>query len=147
MKRTVHGMAESLHCLFQAVFLLIHSPEANDGVRFVFGKTNRAALWVLPRSRRHAAAPQALLGAATGVLSGLVLHPLSIQEKRLGDGMERDLGGMKRMAVFQKSIRISTKGRCDVLDITEKVAGIVAAEAVKSYYKVRFVLSAEAASR
>ncbi len=35
------------------------------------------------------------------------------------------------MAVFQKSFRISTKGRCDVLDITPKVAGIVAGSHVR----------------
>ena len=35
------------------------------------------------------------------------------------------------MAVFQKSFRISTRGKCDVLDITQKVAGIVADSRVR----------------
>lgn len=35
------------------------------------------------------------------------------------------------MTVLQKNFRIATKGRCDVLDITEKVAAIVAASRVR----------------
>lgn len=34
------------------------------------------------------------------------------------------------MAVFQKEIRLATKGRCQVLDITEQVGRIVAASGV-----------------
>ncbi len=34
------------------------------------------------------------------------------------------------MPVFQKEIRLSTRGRCDVLDITGEVAGIVAASGI-----------------
>jgi secondary thiamine-phosphate synthase enzyme len=34
------------------------------------------------------------------------------------------------MAAFQKEISLSTKGRCDVLDITEAVAGIVSASGI-----------------
>jgi len=36
------------------------------------------------------------------------------------------------MAVFQKDISLSTKGRCDVLDITAEVARIVAASGIHS---------------
>jgi secondary thiamine-phosphate synthase enzyme len=34
------------------------------------------------------------------------------------------------MAAFQKEISLSTKGRCDVIDITEAVAGVVAASGI-----------------
>ena len=34
------------------------------------------------------------------------------------------------MPVYQKDISLSTKGRCDVLDITEAVAGVVAASGI-----------------
>ena len=36
------------------------------------------------------------------------------------------------MAIFQKAFRISTKGRCDVLDITERVARIVAESKIRT---------------
>lgn len=36
------------------------------------------------------------------------------------------------MAVFQKDISLSTKGRCDVLDITGEVARIVAASGIRT---------------
>jgi secondary thiamine-phosphate synthase enzyme len=36
------------------------------------------------------------------------------------------------MPVFQKSVHISTKGRCDVLDITELVARIVVESGIES---------------
>lgn len=36
------------------------------------------------------------------------------------------------MTVVQKEIRISTRGRCDVLDITARVAGIVTESGVKT---------------
>ena len=36
------------------------------------------------------------------------------------------------MAAFQKEISLSTKGRCDVLDITEAVAGVVAASGIST---------------
>jgi secondary thiamine-phosphate synthase enzyme len=34
------------------------------------------------------------------------------------------------MAVFQQSIRLATKGNCDVIDITARVAGIVAGSGI-----------------
>jgi thiamine phosphate synthase YjbQ (UPF0047 family) len=34
------------------------------------------------------------------------------------------------MPVFQKTIRLSTKGNCDVLDITARVASIVAGSGI-----------------
>jgi secondary thiamine-phosphate synthase enzyme len=36
------------------------------------------------------------------------------------------------MSVFQQDICLSTKGRCDVLDITDAVAGIVAASGIET---------------
>jgi len=42
---------------------------------------------------------------------------------RRGNGAILDY---RQMAVFQKSFQVSTRGHCDVLDITQKVARIVA---------------------
>ena len=42
---------------------------------------------------------------------------------------------MNAMAVFQKSFRISTKGRCDVLDVTPHVARILTASQIRELLK------------